>query len=60
VAGFVIDMTIWRLVFFGLLLMVVLRFFRNGLIAPVIGFFTRGHVARETVAKRQAAGEAAE
>ena len=50
-----VDMTVWRLVVFGVLLMVTLRFFRNGLIAPLIDFFTRGHVAAETVAKRKAA-----
>lgn len=47
-----LDMTIWRLVVFGILLMVTLRFARNGLIAPVIDYFARGHVAEETVAKR--------
>ncbi len=50
-----VDMTIWRLVVFGVLLMVTLRFFRNGLIAPLIDYFTRGHVAAETVAKRELA-----
>ena len=52
VGGVTIDMTIWRLVFFGILLMVTLRFSRNGLIAPLIDYFARGHVAKETVAKR--------
>ena len=52
IGGHEIDMTIWRLVFFGILLMVTLRFARNGLIAPVIEYFTRGHVARETVEER--------
>ena len=52
IGGHEIDMTIWRLVFFGILLMVTLRFARNGLIAPAIEYFTRGHVARETVEKR--------
>ncbi|MEM1382284.1 MAG: branched-chain amino acid ABC transporter permease [Pseudomonadota bacterium] len=55
-----IDMTIWRLVFFGVLLMITLRFFRNGLIAPVIDYFARGHVAQETVAKRVRAAEQAQ
>jgi len=50
-----VDMTIWRLVVFGVLLMITLRFFRNGLIAPVIDYFMRGHVAAETVAKRKTA-----
>ncbi len=58
IGGHVVDMTIWRLVIFGILLMLTLRFARNGLIAPVIDHFTRGHVAKETVAKRVVAGEA--
>jgi branched-chain amino acid transport system permease protein len=52
IGGVTIDMTEWRLVFFGVLLMVTLRFFRNGLIAPLITYFERGHVAAETVEKR--------
>jgi len=55
IGGITIDMTVWRLVFFGILLMLVLRFRRNGLIAPIITHFTRGHVAEETVAGRAAA-----
>jgi branched-chain amino acid transport system permease protein len=50
-----VDMTVWRLVFFGLLLMITLRFFRNGLIAPLISHFHRSGIAAETVAKRAAA-----
>jgi len=53
----VIDMTTWRLVFFGLLLMLTLRFWSNGLIYPIIQWFTRAGIAEETVAKRQAAVE---
>ncbi len=52
-------MTIWRLVFFGVLLMATLRLARNGLIAPIIDYFTRGHVAGETVAHRTAAASEA-
>ena len=52
-----VDMTVWRLVFFGLVLMLTLRFWRNGLIAPIIWYFTRGRVAEETVANRQRATE---
>ncbi len=55
IGGVTVDMSIWRLVFFGVLLMVTLRFSRNGLIAPIIAYFARGHVAGETVAKRAAA-----
>lgn len=54
----VIDMTNWRLVFFGLLLMLTLRFWTNGLIHPVIQRLTRVGVAAETVAKRETAIEA--
>lgn len=53
----VVDMTTWRLVFFGLLLMLTLRFWSNGLIYPVIQWFTRAGIAEETVTKRQAAVE---
>ncbi|HEX9790808.1 MAG TPA: branched-chain amino acid ABC transporter permease [Kiloniellales bacterium] len=60
VGGVTIDMTTWRLVFFGILLMVTLRFSRNGLIAPIIDYFARGHIGKETVAKRVAAREEAE
>jgi branched-chain amino acid transport system permease protein len=59
VFGYRVDMTIWRLVIFGILLMLTLRFARNGLIAPIIDYFTRGHVAGETVAKRVSAEEQA-
>jgi branched-chain amino acid transport system permease protein len=59
IGGIRIDMTIWRLVFFGALLMLTLRFSRNGLIAPIILYFTRGHVGKETVARRALATEEA-
>jgi hypothetical protein len=36
--------------------MLTLRFYRNGLITPIINYFTRGHVASETVEKRIASG----
>jgi branched-chain amino acid transport system permease protein len=54
-----VDMTTWRLVFFGLLLMLTLRFWNNGLIYPIIQRLTRSDVAKETVAKRAAAAEGA-
>ncbi|NQV59260.1 MAG: branched-chain amino acid ABC transporter permease [Alphaproteobacteria bacterium] len=57
VGAIVIDMTIWRLVIFGILLMITLRFSRNGIISPIINYFLRGHVAKETVAKRGATAE---
>jgi branched-chain amino acid transport system permease protein len=57
IGGVTVDMTEWRLVFFGVLLMLTLRFARNGLIAPVITYFARGHVAAETVEKRRASTE---
>lgn len=54
IGGLEVDMTVWRLVFFGVLLMLVLRFARNGLIAPLIDYFLRVGVAEETIAKRRA------
>jgi|TARA_B110000238_G_scaffold20744_1_gene20275 branched-chain amino acid transport system permease protein len=51
--GVEVDMTVWRLVVFGALLMITLRLSRNGIIAPIINYFLRGHVADETVAKRK-------
>lgn len=47
-----IDMSVWRLVFFGLLLMLTLRFRRNGLIHPILLWFSRSGVQEETVEKR--------
>ncbi|SUZ30974.1 High-affinity branched-chain amino acid transport system permease protein LivH [Roseibaca ekhonensis] len=58
IGGIEVDMTVWRLVFFGVLLMLVLRFARNGLIAPLIEYFGRAGVAEETIAKRKAGQEA--
>lgn len=55
IGGVTVDMTIWRLVFFGILLMLTLRFSSNGLIVPLITYFKRGHVGAETVARRAAA-----
>ena len=49
-----IDMTIWRLVVFGLLLMLTLRFWRNGIIHPILLWFSRAGAQQETVAKRLA------
>lgn len=53
----VVDMTDWRLVFFGLLLMLTLRFWNNGLIYPLIQRLSRAGVAEETVAKRKVVAE---
>ncbi len=48
----------WRLVVFGLLLMLTLRFFQNGLLHPVLQFVLRREdVLAETVAKRKLPGE---
>ncbi len=57
IGSVVIDMTTWRLVIFGLLLMLTLRFWSNGLIHPIIQRLTRAGVAEETVAMRQAGTE---
>jgi branched-chain amino acid transport system permease protein len=48
-------MTTWRLVVFGLLLMLTLRFWRNGLIHPILLWFSRAGTKQETVAKRAVA-----
>lgn len=53
VGGGGIQTNAWRMVFFGLLLMLTLRFWRNGLIHPLIEWFTRRGVGKETVAKRR-------
>jgi len=52
----------WRMVGFGILLMVTLRFRQNGLIAPLLERISRRHVLAEIAARRQAfeAAEAAE
>jgi branched-chain amino acid transport system permease protein len=55
VAGVRIDMSTWRLVFFGLLLMLTLRFWRNGVLHTVLLRFERAAITRETVARRVAA-----
>ncbi len=55
IGPFEVNMVTWRLVVFGIVLMLTLRFSRNGIISPIIDYFLRGHVARETVAKREAA-----
>ncbi len=50
-----IDMSQWRMVFFGLVLMLTLRYYQNGLLYPIIQyFFSPGDLA-DTVAKRDAA-----
>jgi branched-chain amino acid transport system permease protein len=54
IGGIEVDMTIWRLVFFGLLLMLVLRFWRNGLINSALLRLEREAAARESVARRAA------
>ncbi|GMR10101.1 MAG: branched-chain amino acid ABC transporter permease [Anaerolineae bacterium] len=48
----------WRLVVFGLLLMLTLRFFQNGLLHPVLQYVLRREEAlAETVAKRKLPSE---
>ena len=60
IGGVTIDMTVWRLVVFGALLMLTLRFRRNGLIHPILLWFSRSGVEKETVAKRAAADSSAQ
>jgi len=52
IGSLTIDMAVWRLVFFGLLLMLTLRFWQNGLIHPLLLRFSRAGTKEETVAKR--------
>ncbi len=48
-----VDMTLWRYVFFGAILMLTLRFRRNGLIAPMLDWFNQAGVKEETIAPRR-------
>ncbi len=50
-----VDMSDWRLVFFGLALMLTLRFYQNGLLYPILQRVSRAGSLAETVAKRDAA-----
>ena len=55
-----VDMSDWRLVFFGLALMLTLRFYQNGLLYPILQRVSRAGSLAETVAKRDAAAAIAE
>ncbi len=55
-----VDMSAWRLVFFGIVLMLTLRFYQNGLLYPIMQYFFRTGDIKQTVAKRDAGGEVAE
>ncbi len=44
----------WRMVAFGILLMITLRFWRNGIIAPALERLTRREALAEIAARRQA------
>jgi ABC-type branched-subunit amino acid transport system permease subunit len=55
-----IDMSDWRLVIFGLILMLTLRFSQNGLLYPIIQRVSRAGSLSDTVAKRDAARAVAE
>jgi branched-chain amino acid transport system permease protein len=57
ILGQSVDMSTWRLVFFGLLLMLTLRFLRNGVIHGGLLWLERRAVGAETVAKRRAGAE---
>ena len=60
ILGQSVDMSTWRLVVFGLLLMLTLRFLRNGVIHGGLLWLERRAVGAETVAKRRAAMEGKE
>ena len=53
----IIQTNAWRMVFFGLMLMLTLRFWRNGILHPLIQRLERQGVAEETVAKRKVSEE---
>jgi len=55
-----VDMTTWRMVIFGLLLMLTLRFARNGLIYPLIDKFYLEPGRKAAVARRLARQQAAQ
>jgi branched-chain amino acid transport system permease protein len=55
-----VDMSTWRLVVFGLALMLTLRFLRNGVIHGGLLWLERRAVGAETVAKRRAGAEGTE
>ena len=57
ILGQSVDMSTWRLVFFGLALMLTLRFLRNGVIHGGLLWLERRAVGAETVAKRRAGAE---
>jgi branched-chain amino acid transport system permease protein len=52
IGSLTVDMTVWRLVFFGLLLMLTLRFWQNGLIHPLLLRFSRAGLKEETLRRR--------
>ena len=49
----IIQTNAWRMVFFGLMLMITLRFWQNGLIQPLLEKISRRGMAEETIAKRK-------
>ncbi len=53
--GYQIELGAWRFAVFGVILMLTLRFWRNGLIPPLINRLYRQRQLAETVAKRQSA-----
>jgi len=53
IGSLTIDMSIWRLVFFGLLLMLTLRFWQNGLIQPLIFKFSRLARKKQSISKHR-------
>ncbi|HEX6302977.1 MAG TPA: branched-chain amino acid ABC transporter permease [Anaerolineales bacterium] len=52
--GYQIELGAWRFAVFGIILMLTLRFWRNGLIPPLINRLYRQPQLSETVAKRKA------
>jgi branched-chain amino acid transport system permease protein len=57
VFGFRIEFGAWRYAAFGVILMLTLRFWRNGLVQPLIERLFHNRELQETVAKRSVAAE---
>lgn len=55
--GMRIELGAWRYAAFGVLLMLTLRFWRNGLLQPLLDRFFRNPALEATVAKRRAAAD---
>ncbi len=60
VSGMSVDLGVWRFAVFGLVLMLTLRFARNGLVFPILEYFAGRREARELTVAARAAGQMAD